>query len=220
MAAVKKRRHTWTPAKDDLLREFYPDLPTAEIARVLRLEVSQVYDRAARLGIRKSAEYLAGPHACRLRRGDNIGAQYRIQPGHVPWNKGMKGWCAPGCERTQFKPGARFGKAAMLWQPIGAERVTKDGILQRKVSDTGYTPRDYRAVHALVWEAANGPIPPGHIVVFRDGNRRNFAPENLECISRAENMRRNTLYQYPEEIVRAIKTRAVLNRRINRMTKA
>jgi hypothetical protein len=29
--------------------------------------------------------------------------------------------------------------------------------------------RNWVAVHRLVWEQAHGPVPPGHIVVFRPG---------------------------------------------------
>ena len=37
----------------------------------------------------------------------------RFEKGRVPPNKGKKGVCAPGCERTQFKKGALLG--AITW---------------------------------------------------------------------------------------------------------
>ena len=52
----------------------YPNTPTKALSRLLRRSESSVYQCARNLGLRKSAEYLAGPDACRLRRGDNIGA--------------------------------------------------------------------------------------------------------------------------------------------------
>ena len=74
--------------------------------------------------------------------------------------------------------------------PIGSERVTKDGYLQRKVTDTGYTPKDWVAVSHIEWEKHSGrKVPKGHAVIFRDSNNRNFAPANLELISRADLMR-------------------------------
>jgi hypothetical protein len=42
------------------------------------------------MGLRKSAEYLAGPEACRLQRGDSVGARTRFSAGHVPANKGLR----------------------------------------------------------------------------------------------------------------------------------
>ncbi|NLK53223.1 MAG: hypothetical protein GX295_12395, partial [Syntrophomonadaceae bacterium] len=41
----------------------------------------------------------------RCKYGFKTDARYYWQKGHKPWNKGKKGWQAPGAERTQFKKG-------------------------------------------------------------------------------------------------------------------
>ena len=41
------------------------------------------------------------------------------------------------------------------------------------------------------WERANGPIPFGHEIHHRDGNRRNHALSNLELVSPAEHIDRH-----------------------------
>ena len=56
----------------------------------LKGSVSAIYGRAALMGLRKSAEYLAGPEACRLRNGDSVGARTRFSVGHAPANKGLR----------------------------------------------------------------------------------------------------------------------------------
>ena len=56
----------------------------------------------------------------------------------------------------RFKPGNR----PWTHRPVGAQRITKDGYLQRKVSDTGYTPRDWTGEHILMWEAVLCPWIP------------------------------------------------------------
>lgn len=201
------------------MTRLYADTPTKEIAAKLSRTTGQIYRKAAALGLKKSAEYLAGPHASRLRRGDDIGKAYRFKKGQVPWNKGKPHPARGRSAETQFKPGTLQGRAAEIAQPIGAERLSKDGYLERKVNNDLPFQKRWRAVHILVWEEANGPLPEGHCVVFRDGNKQNVALENLECISRAENMRRNTLHRYPKEITDAIRARAVLNRRINHVEK-
>lgn len=46
-----------------------------------------------------------------------------------------------------------------------------------------------KPLHWQVWEQANGqcvPTMPRHVVVFLDGNKHNFAPENLALRSRAK----------------------------------
>lgn len=86
-------------------------------------------------------------------------------------------------------------------RPIGAERTSKDGYLERKIQDTGkgrYV--DWKLVHILVWEEHNGPLPDGMIVTFKDGNKRNFDPGNLVAITRADNARRNGINRYGPEI--------------------
>jgi hypothetical protein len=45
----------------------------------------------------------------------------------------------------------------------------------------------WRPKHHLVWESHHGqPIPKGHAVIFGDGNNRNFDPDNLILVSRAQ----------------------------------
>ena len=80
--------------------------------------------------------------------------------------------------------------------------------------------RDWRPVHHLVLEAAGREIPPGYALVFRDGDKRNAALDNLELITRADLMARNSVHRYPEHIVRAVQAVGALNRQINRRARA
>src|SRR5262245_28980841 len=43
-------------------------------------------------------------------------------------------------------------------------------------------------VHRLVWEAFHGPIPSGFEINHRDGNKANNRLDNLELVTRSENM--------------------------------
>jgi len=72
---------------------------------------------------------------------------------------------------------------------IGAESH-RNGYLIRKVSDTGNRNKDWQLVHRLIWKEAGREIPPGHVIVCRDGNSRNISLENLELISKAELLQR------------------------------
>ncbi len=215
-------RRFWTDIELKVLRKFYADEPTIAIAQALGRPVGQVYGQARKLGLQKSEAYMASPHASRLRRGDNIGKAYQFEKGHVPANKGIRrpGWAVGKMAQTQFKPGSSPHNTL----PIGSYRLDKDGVLQRKINNNpGSNSVRWRGVHELVWVEANGPVPAKHIVVFKRGARTNVLEEitldKIECISLAENMRRNTLHRYPTEIVDAIRARAVLNRRINRVEK-
>ena len=169
------RRVPWTREDEALLVARYPHEPTSRLARDLRRSMAAVSNRAGLLGLAKSPEYLASLEACRLRLGDNVGARTRFKPGHVPFNKGLRrppGWAPGRMRETQFKPGVRQGVAVRLYKPIGHERLSKEGYLQRKIHDGLPRQSRWRAVHILVWEAANGPLPEGHAVAFRNGGQK------------------------------------------------
>jgi hypothetical protein len=214
------------PEEDEILRRAFPHNRTAKVARVLGRSESSVHQRARKLGLKKSAKYLASPEACRLRRGGEVGKPYRYPKGHVPANKGLRrpGWAPGRMATTQFKKGAMSGAAQRNYVPIGTERI-KDGVLARKVTDdpSMYPARRWVPVHRMVWEAAHGPVPEGHVVRFRDGMKTLVASEitddRLELVTFAENMLRNTLHRYPKEIVHLIQLRGALNRKINRRSK-
>jgi hypothetical protein len=107
--------------------------------------------------------------------------------GNVPFNKGKKGISYPGCQATQFKK----GQMPHNWVPVGSERVNADGYVDIKVQE-GAKQHNWRGKHLLVWEAHHGqPVPEGHVVIFGDGDRRNFDPDNLILISQAQLVRLN-----------------------------
>ena len=99
--------------------------------------------------------------------------------------------------------------------PIVAQRLDGRGYLLRKVADTGRGRRDWKEEHVLVWEAKNGSVPRGHVVVFKDGNRNRIEDENLECVPRADLMARNSITNLPDELKKVIWLKGALVRRIN-----
>jgi hypothetical protein len=210
---LRPARRRWSGEEDAVLRAMYADRRTSELAERLGRSMSSIYVRAAVLGLTKSRAFIASEASGRLQRADHRGRLTRFTKGHVPWTKGRTGYDAGGrSHETRFKKGQR----PRQWRPVGTERITADGYRQRKVSDTGYTPRDYKGVHTLNWEAAFGPVPAGYALVFRDGDRLNCDVANLELVSRQELMRRNSYHtRYPKAIGLAIQLRGALVRKIN-----
>lgn len=202
-------RRPWSDIELAILRTRYPHVKASIVAAEIGRPVAAIYNMANKLGLYKTSAFFLGTDSGRA---DGMrGEHCRFEKGHRPWNKGKKGSCAPGCKATQFKPGQK----PYTWKPIGSERVSKDGYLQRKITDTGYSPRDWIGVHILVWEAAHGPVLPGYAVCFRDGDKTHVSLENLECISRAELMRRNTIHNLPDELKEVIWLKAALTRKIH-----
>ena len=195
---MPRRWKAWTPAAIRKLRRLYPDVDNRTIAKRMRRTLPSIDNMAHKLVLRKSEAFLRAS---------------RYPKGHRPWNEGMKGWQAGGrAKRTQFKR----GQMPFNHKPVGSERVTKDGYLERKIRE----PKKWKAVHVLLWESVHGKVKRGHLVVFKAGvnKERRLAPviADLECITRAENMRRNTYHRYPKEIANLIQLRGALNRQINK----
>lgn len=210
------RRTHWASWQLDTLRFQYPHMVSKAVAIFVGRDLASVYAKAAALGLKKTDEFLATPAACRV----NVvtrGGPTRFKPGHASWNKGLKGWSSGGRTHAfQF----RKGQKPHNWVPIGTERISKDGYRERKVTDTGYPPHDWKGIHRLNWIEANGPIPAGHCVAFKDGNKLNTALANLELRSLRDNMARNTIHRLPKDVMRAYQLVGALQRQINRRTKA
>lgn len=122
------------------------------------------------------------------------GIDGKFTSGQVSHNKGKR---TGGWGPTQFQKGHQ----AHNYMPVGSERVNGDGYVDIKIED----PSKWRAKHLIVWEAAHGPVPKGHVVLFGDQDRHNFDLDNLILISKQQLMRlnRKKLIQRDTELTRS-----------------
>lgn len=125
------------------------------------------------------------------RQGLRTGRTGCFPKGMVPANKGKKMPYNAGSARTQFKKGHLSGRALERQNPIGSERVSGGGYLERKIHNGLPKQSRWRGVHRINWEAKHGPVPRRHVLKCLDGNPLNTDPSNWELISRAVLARRN-----------------------------
>ena len=111
------------------------------------------------------------------------------------WNKGKK--MSPEqyakCKGTMFKKGNRPHNAV----PVGTEVVRGDGYHQTKVAE----PDKWILTHILIWQQANGDVPEGCLVSFKDGNPDHISIDNLFLETRQEHLemnRRGYRSEFPE----------------------
>lgn len=207
----------WTAEDDAVLTYLYPDNRTEDILAFLPGKTkSGLYYRANKLGLKKAPGLIARLAAEAMANPNHGGRKAQFRKGEATWNKGKHYMPGGRCSEGWFKPGSRSGRANELYRPIGSERINKDGYLERKINDGELLQRRWRAVHILEWEAVNGPLPKGHAVVFKDGNKRNVTLENLELVTRAELMRRNSYHRYGVEVAKAVQLRGAITRQINK----
>lgn len=199
----------WTKDEERILIEMFPHYTAKEIQEKIHRGKGGIYTHAALLGLRSTPEKLS-------RVGKTYGGsspkfkEAQFSKGHIPDNKGKKmpKSTYDKVRRTMFHK----GQPPKNYKPVGSERTDKEGYRWRKVAD----PNKWRLIHRMVWEEANGPIPPGHNIQFRDHNPQNCALDNLYIITKAEQLKTQNSFmaKYPKELQDVIRLKGALKRRI------
>jgi len=184
----KKTWGSWlfTPEQDQFLRDNYPLLTLTALTAAFNTSFGAVkMEHQVRAYLHRK-QIPSGRTGC-------------FPKGQPAWNLGVKGYM--GANATSFKK----GQIPSNYKPLGFERITPDGYIEIKIAErnpyTGF-PERFRQKHVHVWETANGPVPKGHVVVFRTVDKFNCDLENLMCVHRNELLLLN-LHKYwdkPEEV--------------------
>lgn len=180
--AHKSRKH-YLESEVKEIKRLYADTPNKEIAEKLgrTARAIQLFGRVN--GLKKSRHYIALKPGC-------------FKKGHLPWNKKSKGYT--GANITSFKH--------------GHIPVNHKPLLTVSIRKSKGTPYKYIKVAEGKWELLHrynylryhGPIPPKHIIAFRDGNTLNCDKDNLILMSMEDNMKRNRNYLKASESMRRL----------------
>jgi hypothetical protein len=190
----------WTSAELVYLRDHFENENTRVIAQALGRTYGSVADKAEKLGLKKSKEFWKDPQKTGWAALGKEGRDSRFKPGHKPWNKNMKGFDAGGrSHETRFKPGQLSVNAK--WDGCISARTDKRGItyLFIRVSLRQWVP-----LAQAVWIAFKGPIPKGFFVRFKNNNPMDCRIENLLLVDRRQHMVKNSIHNYPPDLVRSI----------------
>lgn len=168
-------RKRWTISEYNKLKELYPNNSNIKLAIIFNVSKPAIKNRANKLNLKKSNEFLSIPKNRNL-----------FEKGHVPFNKNKKGFM--GKNITSFKKGnlpknTKYEGYISIRKHKGKENESYKYI---RISLGKFV-----LLHRYNWELKYGKIPEGMILVCKDKNTLNCNPENWECISRKENLRRN-----------------------------
>lgn len=180
-------RTTFTITEDRFLELNYMQMGVKTMANILKRSHCGVKGRMDRLGFIQPSELI-----------HKIKKNNQYQKGQIPHNKGIK--LPPEiyekAKHTMYKKGnVPHQTKENGYISYRVERLKSGKIKMYKfirVSKCKWKP-----LHAYLWEQNNGVIPKGHIVIFKDGESLNCDIQNLELITRAENMKRNFVYRWP-----------------------
>jgi HNH endonuclease len=226
LLGVKRARghKPWTAEQIATLRKHHANTSGKDLAAMTGHPVPSVEQKLRKMGLVRDPDYKREVLAkCGLQVSSHprsIAA--RLKKGNIPPNKGLR---RPGysvgrgrMQQTQFKKGQR----SRNWLPVGTIRKDSAGYLRVKVGEGpgGFGGRKvWDFIHKRVWEAANGPVPKGHRLWWKDRNHENCALENLELLTDKEHMARTTIHNLPPGLKKVIVLKAAIKRKITRMEK-
>ena len=178
----KGPRHIWSDEEKQYLAEITPGRGYKEIQSMM----------SCKFGFDYTYHQIKGAIT---RNKLNTGRTGRFEKGRATWNKGTKGLTKANV--TSFKKGQKPHN----YKPLGSERITKDGYCEIKVSDTG---RRWKSKHLVVYEKHHGKVPRGSVVIFLDGDKRNFDIDNLHLVTRNQlaMLNKNSLIQKDAELTK------------------
>jgi hypothetical protein len=116
----------------------------------------------------------------------------------------------------QFNAATRFGPGERPYKrkPIGSTHRFGDGYTYVKTGD-GFKP-----LHHVRWKEKHGEYPaPGMVVRFKDGNKENSDPENLELITRQQQLADYTVHNLPSELRELVMLKGKITFFMNRRKK-
>lgn len=174
------KRLWWNTDMDSFLCAFVPGHSEREIIDEferkfdIRLRRSQLKNRITTLG---------------LKQGVNSGC---FKKGQSPFNKGLKQTDYMSAESIERTKATRFKNGLIphnaIGHKLGRERVNQDGYIEVKVKLHSYSDGacgNYRGKHLIIWERTHGMhVPEKTAILFADGNKRNFDPDNLVAVPR------------------------------------
>lgn len=168
---MKNKPHVWTAEEESFMREFVPGHYSSEIVEEHNRRFPDYPVNANQV---KRWKHL---------RGVKCGLDCKFKKGQASYNKGMKGLKIPGSEKGWFKK----GNVPHNHVPVGTEVMGTIGYMMVKIAE----PNKWKLKHKLVWEEANGPVPKGCVLIFRDNDHTNCNLDNIILISKAENIELN-----------------------------
>lgn len=128
----------------------------------------------------------------------------RIKKGTIPPNKGRKqaeymtADAIARTAKTRFKKGQKIHNE-LYDNCIRIRHDHADRRGGRKYKWIRLSKAKWQQLHVYNWEKENGPVPKGHIVVFKTTDTMNCEVSNLELITRAEHAVRNSNHENPSD---------------------
>jgi hypothetical protein len=189
--AVAKRYDSIIHPADELIKELYLQLPLKNIADLIDRTDSYVSGRYKKLNLKV-------PYGIK----QEFIEYSRMKKGNIPFSKGKKQTEFMSPEAIERTKNTRFKKGNSspntLYDGAITQRKDKREISYKYIR---IAPGKWKELQIYNWEKKNGPVPKGYVLACKDGNTLNCKPSNWYLLTKADNARRNSIHNYPKEIV-------------------
>ena len=199
----KRSRTAWTEDEVKILKEFYPVRKNSEVLAMLlpgRTE-RQMYSKVQVMGIHKDkafwGQYMRDLYNNLSEEQLEQRKKSQFKKGHATHNKGVKmpQELRDKLSRTWFQKGHNANPNAQFDGAITWRNYSNWGRVQFiRIAKSKWIP-----LHHYVWQQAGNEVKEGHVIIFIDGDTSNCAIDNLQQITCADNMRRNSIVNYGKE---------------------
>ncbi len=189
----------WTKEELEIIQAKYEGCKDLSELNLDRSEKS-IYQKANQLGLKR-----------KINSGQENIKNCQFKKGHIPFNKGTKGFMKPN--KTSFKKGDIPVNVKYNGGPYFYSRKDRNEMCWY-IQPSGSGKR--RSYAKYLWELHNGPIPRGHII--KNINISETIPptiDDLRLLTRGENMDANSIHRYSPEMKKAFK----LIKKIDKLTK-
>jgi hypothetical protein len=207
----------FTPEEDQFIRDNYLNLMLSEIGKHLDRTEGTVHQRLKVIGLQVPEEIKAARKQIGFNNLKESGKAHRFQKGNAAYNKGKKmpAHVYEKAKATMFKPGQKPKNTVHFGNPYLHMRTRDDGYVEKLWFIQESTNK--RSAYLGYLCRQNGIDLTGKKPILKEGFDHSRAPtfEDIEIVTNAENMRRNSIHRYPEEIVKLCHIKGILKRQIN-----
>jgi len=199
------RKTTFTLEEDKFIKDNYLTMPIKAIGKKIGRSYTGIMSRLKFYNLEIPLEIRQ-----QRKRATNF------KKGNIPFNKGkkMKEYATPEFINTFKKTTFKKGNKPHNTRKKGEISIIKDSSSDRYYKFIKIADANWELLSRYNYKKHKGEIPDKMLVTYIDGDSLNCHPENLTLITRAQNVRNNSITNYPPELQLTIKLINKLNKNL------
>lgn len=211
--SVKKAYAEEVLPEDKILKRKYLEVNVKQLSILVNRSEMFVTTRLRGLGL------VIPPELIEQRKQES-----RLKPGNIPYTKGKKQNEYMSPEAIERTKATRFYTGQLPHNTkggVGTITIRKDKLKDGSIRKYKWICIElavWKMLHVKIWEDAHGPVPSGHIIIFKDKDSMNVVLENLAMITLEDNMRRNSIHRFPTELKTVIRIAAKIKKTIKKLS--